>query len=220
MYFHLTGILTVWGFGCTSEPKDVEQNALQVIDQIEQTQAKTPQTTETDGSGTEPPTPETVQPKRDPIYPNLTFIGLSDLHINYFSDQHIIDELGQGLGGLVQDGVDMEVEFSDDGGVIRIFHNQKNKTVADLHPIGTVLGTYRHSVAARYDLRVLSFSVEIVVGKCRFSTLPDAKLSGAFLSPCYLFGRETEPQCGEYTLDGLKFSPMQQGQITTCLENP
>ena len=211
------GVLTLFAIGCTTKPDAVEQNALQVIDQLSQEQDTQPSLTPSDEEQKTVSAPEVTA---EPIYPNLTFIGLSDLHINYFSELSIVDNLAMGLGPLVNEDVDMEVEFTDNAGFVRIFHNRPQSHLNELNPIGKVLGSYRHEVAARFDLRVLSFTVEIVVGKCRFSTLADAKLSGAFLSPCYYFGRETEPQCGEYTQEGLKFSKLQESQISACLANP
>lgn len=204
---------------CSNEPETVENNALQVIDALQDEQFK--------GKGEGTPITEiedsfkdVVEPAAEPIYPNLSFIDLSDLHMSYFSEPEIIESLARNLGGHVNEGVDMEVEFLDNSGAIRIFHNKKVSAITSIQPIGQALGSYRHDVASRFDLRVLSFAVELVVGKCRFTTLADAKLTGAYLSPCYTFGRELEPHCGEYTSEGLQFSTSQESQVATCLENP
>ena len=212
---------SVLAVGCTTKPDAVEQNALQVIDQLEAQDTPSSELSSTPSTIVSSTEVDSVSKANvEPIYPNLSFIGLSDLHINYFSELSIVDSLAKDLGPFVNEGVDMEVEFNDNAGFIRIFHNRPQTALNDLKPIGEALGSYRHNVAARFDLRVLSFSVEIVVGKCRFSTLADSKLSGAFLSPCYHFGREIEPECGEYSREGLKFSSMQDSQIATCLANP
>jgi hypothetical protein len=197
---------------CQAEPEVIELDALKVIDALEVEKSKAPVSTEADSPK--------VEPLSEPVYPNIQFVTLSDLHQNFFSEPTIIDSLAQELGGHVNEGVDMEVAFEHNAGQIKIFQNKPLQKLEDLRPVGVALGQYRHDVAARFDLRVLSFEIWLIVGKCRFSTLPDAKLSGGFLSPCYYFGKETQAQCGEYTTEGIQWSAAQEKQILECLITP
>lgn len=105
----------------------------------------------------------------------LRYHGLSALHRSFFSDEHLVAELGAGLGACVADAAAVLITWDDVNFVGKILlvaelgdcaprEDADGWDLTPAIPAGQALARYRDGVAANYDYRVASFKVGLFRG--------------------------------------------------------
>ena len=186
----------------------------------------------------EPPAPLSADaatgPASDAAPADLVFVwhSVGPLYQGFFTTQDVITALAVELGPWVSGRVNIAVHWNeeDDIGRIRIVLlpgtlRQPVRATADsvhlqdLAPITTALARYRSALAARFDLRIESFRVEVesVRGAraCVISLTGTPPPDGRVLNPCvHINGVES---CGQPSAAGVRFEPKVAADLQRCL---
>jgi len=148
----------------------------------------------------------------------LAWSGVGGLHQSYFSDAQALSGLRKALSeGLGGGAVVVEVAWDNEKhrGTIRaqLEHTSVKGgfrleaggvALGRLVPVTQALARYRDEVAGRYDIRVLSFHLEVSLsGQCQVRAVGEHPPDGNDLSPCVLVG--TQEHCGSPVEGGVRF---------------
>lgn len=129
------------------------------------------------------------------------YTGVSSLYRGFFSDRDALVALGGDLGECVSQGVSLLVAYDTEKRHGRITVSVPRRAlvcvpratdlvldVSVLTPISRALARYRDSLSEKYDIRIASFEVGILVigseGSCRFVAQGGYPPSGNQFSPC------------------------------------
>jgi len=155
-----------------------------------------------------------------PVEVGLSWSGIGGLHRSYFSDAQALEglviALGEGLQGgavVVEIGWDQEqhrgtiqaqLEPSSLRGGLEL--PLGGVALGRLVPVTQALARYRDEVAGRYDIRVLSFHLEVQLGGvCEVRAVGEHPPDGNEVSPCVQAG--AEEFCGTQVEGGVQFEP-------------
>jgi len=168
-----------------------------------------------------------------PVQVVLVWEGIGNLHKGFFSDPVATTALSTDLAGTVQAPANIYVRYDSKAfvGSVRLqlrpdtlrlaVHSQDDLVdLQGLAPITQALASYRSDVAARFDVRIQSFSVGIESFRgatgCLFGVGGAPPPDGRLVSPCVeVNGQE---HCGEPTLQGVRFPPEVARAVRTCLD--
>lgn len=179
-----------------------------------------------------PPPP--AQPTAPGALADLVFVwhGVGPLYQGFFTTQDVVTTLAQDLAPWVAGRANVAVHWDeeDDIGRIRLILLPGTlpravggaDTLVALHelaPLTTALARYRSALAARFDLRIESFRVELesVRGAraCVIGVTGRPPPDGRILNPCVqINGIE---RCGSPEAAGLRFSPEVAEELRRCL---
>ncbi len=169
----------------------------------------------------------------DPVQPELQWSGVGNLHKSFFADTAVIQQLSADLTGEVRSPAPIAVRYDsqaftgqihlllDPGALPRPVGAQGDVIrLQDLAPLTTALARYRSAVAARFDLRVESFSVAIESVRsgraCTFRVAGPPPPDGRLVSPCvHINGAD---RCGEPTPEGVRFAADAAADVRACLD--
>ncbi len=166
--------------------------------------------------------------KASPVEVELAWSGVGGLHQSYFSDAKAVDGLRKALDeGLMGGAVVVEMVWDSEKhrGTIRaqvepssVRGGFKLETggvaLGRLVPVTRALARYRDDVAGRYDIRVLSFHLEVLMaGQCEVRAAGDLPHDGHEVSPCVSVG--TQEYCGTAVDGGVQFGA-DNGVLQRC----
>lgn len=153
-----------------------------------------------------------------PVEVVLTWLGVGGLHQSYFSDAQALQVLRKALGdSRVGGAVVVEVAWDNEThrGTIRaqvdpssvrggLALQSGGVALGRLVPVTQALARYRDEVAGRYDIRVLSFHLEVLMnGQCQVRAVGDHPPDGNEVSPCVSVG--AQEYCGSPVDGGVRF---------------
>ena len=169
----------------------------------------------------------------DPVQPELQWTGVGNLHKSFFSDTAVVQQLSADLTGAVRSPAPIAVRYDSkaftgqihlllDPGALSVPVSGSGDVIQlqDLVPLTTALARYRSAVAARFDLRVESFSVAIESVRpgraCTFRVAGPPPPDGRLVSPCVRINGAD--RCGEPTPDGVRFTADAAADVRACLD--
>ena len=144
----------------------------------------------------EPSAPEEISPPElDPnkvsVPVELTFNwkNIAPLYQGFFQDSESVSKLAMDLGRFTDDFVEINIRWRGDQGEICArfsgsYALNEPQNLQGLSYITKSLSAYRNDVGSRFDLRLLSFSLCLEAGQCRFFTEDHNYLKGEKISPC------------------------------------
>ena len=153
-----------------------------------------------------------------PVEVVLAWSGIGGLHRSYFSDSQAVEGLASSLGEGLQGGtVVVEIGWDQEKhrGTIQAQLGPSNLrgglelpqggvALGRLVPVTQALARYRDDVAGRYDIRVLSFHLEVQLGgACEVRAVGEHPPDGNEVSPCVHVG--AEEFCGTQVTGGVQF---------------
>ncbi|MEE2750088.1 MAG: hypothetical protein VX519_01555 [Myxococcota bacterium] len=162
--------------------------------------------------------PEVPIEATGPVEVELAWSGVGGLHQSYFSDAQALTGLKKALGDALSGGaVLVEVAWDNDKhrGTIRADLEPSSVrggftleaggvALGRLVPVTQALARYRDEVAGRYDIRVLSFHLEALIGgQCQVRAVGEHPPDGNEISPCVWVG--AQEFCGSPVEGGVRF---------------